>query len=357
MKSWHLLVLASFLLPQLTSAQMSQLASNSVPSAARETVVLTGKVAAEDGRALDTSVEVVLECGSEIRAHAYSAQKGSFSITIGGATSPTSLFSPQNGGAMLSDSDWSTCDLYGVLPGYKSEHLHVSQTPTSGITEMGTITLHPTSRDHTFTVSVTSLAAPDKAKQALRKGEEQAKKGKWSAACDYFKRAISAYPRYALAWLELGRAQARQNSFVEAQKSFRESVKQDSGFVAGYDALAKLALQQGNWRDLADVTQRILQFAPDSGPEYWFFNAVANYNLKNVADAETSIQRALRQDPKHQIPQTEYLYGLILAEKHDYNSAIEHVNTYLELAPQATDADSARRALAELQNRSQLSQK
>ncbi len=318
--------------------------------------MLTGKVAAEDGRAPDASVEVVLECGSEVRAHAFSSQNGSFSITIGIQTSPTSLVSPQNGGARLS-TDWSSCDLYGVLAGYKSERIHVSQAPTSGIAEMGTITLHPTSTDHTFSVSVTSLAAPDKAKQALRKGEEQAKKGKWSAACDYFKRAISAYPRYALAWLELGRAQARQNSFVEAQESFRESVKQDSGFVPGYDALARLALQQGNWKDLADVTQRILQFAPDSGPEYWFFNAVANYNLKNAPVAETSIQRALRQDPKHQIPQMEYLYGLILAEKRDYNSAIEHVNTYLQLAPQAADADSARKALAELEKRSQLSQK
>jgi TolA-binding protein len=285
MKSLCLLVLASFLVP-LTSAQMSQLAPNSPHSPAKETVVLMGKVAAEGGRAPDTSVEVVLECGSEVRAHAFSSQKGSFSITIAMETSPTSLFSPQNGGAMLSGSEWSTCDLYGILAGYKSEHLHVSQAPTSGIAEMGTITLHPTSTDHTFTVSVTSLAAPDKARQALQKGEEQAKKGKWSAACDYFKRAISAYPRYALAWLELGRAQARQNSFVEAQESFRESVKQDSGFVPGYDALARLALQQGNWRDLADVTQRILPVAPDSGPEYWFFNAVANYNLKNLADAK-----------------------------------------------------------------------
>lgn len=263
---------------------------------------------------------------------------------------------PHKAGATLSDSDWSTCDLYGVLAGYRSEHIHLLQSPTSGIAETGTITLHRTSSDHTFTVSATSLAAPDKAKQALKKGEEQAKRGKWSAACDYFKKAISVYPRYALAWLELGRAQARQNSFIEAKKSFRESVKQDSGFVPGYDALAKLALQQENWRDLADVTQRILQFAPDSGPQYWFFNAVANYNLKNMPDAETSIQRALRQDPKHQIPQTEYLYGLILGEKRDYHSAIEHVTTYLQLAPAAADADSARRALAELQKRSQLAQ-
>jgi hypothetical protein len=194
MKSLCLLVLASFLLP-LTSAQMSQLAPNSPHSPAKETVVLMGKVAAEGGRAPDTSVEVVLECGSGVRAHAFSSQKGSFSMTIAMETSPTSLFSPQNGGAMLSGSEWSTCDLYGILAGYKSEHLHVSQAPTSGIAEMGTITLHPTSTDHTFTVSVTSLAAPDKARQALKKGEEQAKKGKWSAACDYFKRAISAYPR------------------------------------------------------------------------------------------------------------------------------------------------------------------
>jgi hypothetical protein len=355
MKSLNLLVLASLLFSSLVIAQMSQPAPNA-PSSGKETVVLTGKVAAQDGTAPDGSAEIVLECGSEVRAHAYSAQKGSFSITVTVQSFPTPLGSPQQR-ATISSSDWSTCDLYGVLGGYQSERTHLSQLPTSGISEVGTITLHPISQDHTFAVSATTLAAPDKAKQALRKGEEQAKKGKWSAACDYFKRAISAYPRYALAWLELGRAQAHQSSFVEAQQSFRESVKQDSGFAPGYDALARLALQQGNWKELAEVTQRMLQFRPDSAPEYWFFNAVAHYNLKDMAGAETSILRGLRQDPKHQVPQMEYLFGLILAEKQDYNFAIEHVTTYLQLAPSAADADSARKALAELQKRSQVAQK
>src|SRR5438270_13902538 len=63
----------------------------------------------------------------------------------------------------------------------------------------------------TFTVSVTSLAAPDKAKKALEKGVQEERKGKWESARDYFTSAIKMYPRYALAWLALGRFQVRQN--------------------------------------------------------------------------------------------------------------------------------------------------
>ena len=203
----------------------------------------------------------------------------------------------------------------------------------------------------------TSLAAPDKAKQALAKGQQQASKGKWSAACDYFKKALAVYPRYALAWLELGRAQVKQNSFADARHSFQEAVTQDSRLIAGYDGLARLALQQHQWEQLAEVTDHIVQFAPDSTPEYWFLNSAANFNLGKVEKAGTSIERGLRLDPKHQLPQMEYLYGLILAGKQDYKSASEHLTTYLQLAPRANDAENARKALSQFQQRANLASK
>ena len=45
----------------------------------------------------------------------------------------------------------------------------------------------------------------------------------------------------------------------------------------------------------------------------------------------------------------EYLYGLILANRHDYGSAAEPVSAYLRLVPKARNAEAAQKLLAEFQ--------
>src|SRR5438034_4379355 len=83
MKPWLLFILSAVLIPRPTCAQFNQLpAGTRPPAAGQNTAVLTGRVASEEGSAPDGSAEVVLDCGGEIRAHGYSAQKGNFSLTI-----------------------------------------------------------------------------------------------------------------------------------------------------------------------------------------------------------------------------------------------------------------------------------
>jgi len=210
----------------------------------------------------------------------------------------------------------------------------------------------PSQGDPRFTVSVTSLAAPDKAKKAFEKGEEEVRKGRFEAAASHLRRAVEMYPRYAIAWLELGRVRSRQSSFADAQQCFRQAVAQDSKLLDGYVELAYADAQQQDWTDLANVTDHLVQVAPASSPEYWFLNSAAYYNLDDIKRAETSITTGLRLDSGHQVAQMEYLYGLILGSKKEYKQAAEHVSTYLRLAPDnAPDREAAQNLLAAYQYR------
>jgi tetratricopeptide (TPR) repeat protein len=210
------------------------------------------------------------------------------------------------------------------------------------------------SGDPRFTVSVSSLATPEKARKAFNKGAEEERKGKLQAAYDHFKEAVTTYPRYALAWLELGRLQARQSSLVDAQESFRQAVTSDSSLTTGYVDFALVAAQQQNWQAVAEMTDTLVQRFPNSSPIYWFLNSAAYYNLGKMKDAESSITRALRLDPRRQLPQVEYLYGLILGNKKDYRSAAEHISAYLRLDPNSKDSLPARQVLAAYQKRAQM---
>jgi len=352
---------AVFVTPTILFAQMASL--NSAPTVGTQdrqnVAVLNGKLEA-DGGSLPGQATVFLSCGNEVRAEGYSDRKGNFALTVHVSDQNDAKPSVSSRGSMISSWEYGSCELYAEVPGYVSERLRLAERPDRGSVDVGTLGLHslpgdPTlSGDPRFTVSVSSLAAPEKARKAFNKGQQEERKGKLQAACDYFKNAVAVYPRYALAWLELGRVQARQNSFIEAHESFRQAVTQDAKLTDGYIELARVAAQQENWKELAEVTDNLVQRSPDSSPEYWFLNAAAYYKLGDLKQAESSITRGIRLDHRQQYPQMEYLYGLILGSKKDYKSAMEHISNYLHLAANSKDASAARQALAVFQQRAEL---
>jgi lipopolysaccharide biosynthesis regulator YciM len=347
--------------PTLLFAQFSDLNSQSTQlgaQAGKEVAVLNGNLVA-DGSSLPEPANVLLQCGNQLRGQQYSDTKGNFSLTIYVTDqTPASMIVTQK--PVLSSGEWADCELYADIAGYRSDRVRLAERPNRGSVDVGTVELHSVTNDPgltsdpRFTVSVTSLAAPEKARKAFNKGEQEERKGKLEAACEHFKNALAVYPRYALAWLELGRVQARQNSFIEAHESFRQAVTQDAKLTDGYVELARVAAQQQNWKELAEVSDNLVQRSPDSSAEYWFLNSAAYYKLDNLKQAEDSITRGLRLDPRHQLARMEYLYGLILGSKKDYKSAMDHISNYLRLAPDSKDATAARQTLAAYQQHAQL---
>jgi cytochrome c-type biogenesis protein CcmH/NrfG len=337
---------------QMSSPPLALEGSTAIDPAVKSshlTSVLSGRVVSEDNSPPSQSGSVVLQCATSVRARSEIDPKGNFTLTLATSDRSSKLAVPLEENPALPAPEFIGCELYADLPGYRSEHLRLEESPGFGVVNVGTITVHPmAAQDQRFVVSVTSLQAPEKAKKAFQKGRDQERKGRWAAACQYFQRAIAAYPRYALAWLELGRSELKQNSFRDAEQSFQQAVRQDSRLMEGYVELARLAISQQNWKELADSTARLLELAPDAGPQYWFLNSAAHFNLNQISEAETAIDRGLRLDQKHQVPQMEYLYGLILARKKDYRGAAEHIRAYLRLSPHASDADRARSTLSEL---------
>jgi tetratricopeptide (TPR) repeat protein len=242
------------------------------------------------------------------------------------------------------------CELDTDSADYTSQAVRLFGQNSESITDVGTIVLHPKNPVDGSMISATTLAAPEKAKNAFAKGQQQEQKGRWSAACDSFRRALQLYPKYAIAWLELGRSQLKQNQLVEAQQSFREAVTHDSRLLAGYAESARLALREQHWNDLASATAQLLQLSPTPSADTWFLNSAANFNLGDTDRAETSALRGLNLDTHHQFPQLEYLYAMILARRGAYQPAVQHLQTYLRLSPNAEDARTASERLQELQH-------
>lgn len=346
---FHVILSVVFVLPNVVIAQM-QIPSASVAGdfgayGADQSIWLSGKVAVEGSSAPPEPVVVVLRCGDQERARITSSRKGDFSMMVSKENSsdarrPTDeVFS---GAAQQ-------CELQAESPEYTSETLRLFGTASGQINQVGTIMLYPRTAAQGDTISVTSLAAPEKAKQAFEKGQEQVRKGKFQAACDFFRRAVQVYPQYAIAWLELGRAQVKQNDFAGAQQSLHQATDHDARLLAGYVELAHIALVQQQWKDLADSTEKILRLAPDATANAWFLNAAANFNLGDMQRAEAGVTRGLYLDKAHKVPQLEYLYAIVLSRRGAFSPAVEHLKSFLRLAPNDVQAHSATQMLGEFE--------
>ena len=347
-----LLLSGTFLLSSNILAQnfprdprLPQTPSDGMDPANTDPVALSGKVSVEGGADIMKDTVVVLDCGFGERASANVDSRGNFLLMLGNSNSSGSAGWDRSHSAKLTG-----CSLRAQAAGYLSSMVNL-QGDQSGVIEVGTILMSPISHKNgeEFIVSTASLAAPEKAKKNFAKGKDQASKGRWAAACDSFRKAIQAYPRYALAWLELGRAQLHQSNINDAQQSFVSATTQDSRLLPAYVELARLQAAQQQWREMARTTANLVELAPESSAVFWFLDSAANYNLQNLQRAESSAQRGLRLDPGHRVPQLEYLYGLVLGTKQSYNLAVQHIKSYLQLSPRAEDARDAQRHLAEFE--------
>jgi tetratricopeptide (TPR) repeat protein len=325
-------------------------------------VFLTGQVALEDGSPPPGHVAIIMFCSGRQRTLGYADMRGYFNVQLG-SPSPEVLDDasigggqgngqPAAGGEALSsrnDDELVGCALRARLAGYDSQELELGARARLDNPNVGTVLMRRLGPDEGTTVSITTLAAPKDARKAYEKALEAEKKNKLPDAQASLEKAVAAYPRYALAWMELGKVQAALGQTEAAPKSLQQSIASDSKFMPPYVEMAQLEYRAHDWQPLAETTEKATALDPFHYPIAFFLNGVANYNLHNLDRAEESVKRAEKLDVNHKLPQTFYLMGLILAERKNYAAAVGQVAEYLKLAPGAPDTAEAEAQLAHLE--------
>jgi tetratricopeptide (TPR) repeat protein len=339
------------------------------PQGMRVPVPISGRVMVDDGAPPPETVVIERVCNGNARAEGYTDRKGYFSIDMGAdrgvlqdaSTSSDryndiethdpgqSRMSSGLGEAELSDQRYRNCDLRASLPGYRSQVVSLANHGVLDNPDIGTIFLHRLGNVEGRIISAISLAAPKDARKAFEKGSDQAKKNKLDDAMKNYRKAVDVYPQYAAAWLELGKLQAAKGQADAAHQSFDAAVQADSKYLNPYLELSRLDLGAKNWRELADVTGRVVTLDPFDYPQQFFFNSVANYNLHDMDAAEKSAREAEKLDTQHHYPQASHLLGVILAQRQDYTGAASEMRTYLKFASGAADAATVRAQLDQLE--------
>jgi tetratricopeptide (TPR) repeat protein len=316
----------------------------------------------EDGTAPPGHVTIERVCGATIRVEANADLKGYFSFQLGAASAdvfpdasvggglrgePGDPLGPRSNG--LGERDLNNCELRARLAGYESQSIQLGTRRALDNPDVGTILMRRLGQSPGTTISATTLAAPKDARKAYEHALDLAKKKKIPEAQTDLEKAVGLYPRYAIAWSELGRIQVAQGQLEAARNSFSQSISADSKFVVPYVEMSNLEYRARHWQELVDTSEKAVSLDPFHYPQTLFLNAVANYNLHNIDRAEESARRAQKLDVNHQLPQISHFLGVVLAEKQNYAAAAAEMRDYLKFAPEASDAAEVRSQIAKLE--------
>jgi len=338
-------------------------------------IFLSGRVMLEDGTPPGDQTIIERVCGGTARPEAYTDTKGRFSFrvgenngvfqdaSIGGANDPygdssrgtagSRQGSPFGGSQSMGTQGRGLmgCELRASLPGYRSDVVDLMGHRALDHPDVGVIILHRLANVQGSTISVSSMLAPKEAQKAYGKGAEALKKSNWSEAQKQLEKAVEIYPLYAAAWSDLGRAYQNQNNTAEASKAFDKALEADPKYLKPYMHRAVLALNQKNWSEVARISERLIELDPVDYPSAYLYDALAQLNLRNLDAAEKSALEGLKLDTAHRLPKLEHVLGIVLANKHDYAGAAGHLRGYLDLSPGASDADTVRQQLVEIERR------
>lgn len=329
-------------------------------------VIVSGDVRMEDGSPPPGAVEINRVCSGRTIPAAKTDSMGhfNFSVSAGGSAAMTAdagQAPPQAADLNKALNQTSTqytnpittelrdCEIQAVLAGFRAESVRLTVRDTSDDGRVGTIVLHPISRAGAFTISVTTEGAPGAAKKAYERGMQAAAKQKWDAAQAEFGKAVEIYPKFAIAWYELGVARQRARNESGAVEAWKEARKQDAKYVLPFESLAAAADGRGDWTAAEEYSREWLQLDPNDFAAAYLINAVANANLKRIDAAETAAREGLRVDKERKVARLNYVLGLILLEKQQYADSAKYLRAYLELAPNAHDAAMVREQVAKIE--------
>jgi tetratricopeptide (TPR) repeat protein len=335
---------------------------------------LRGRVTIQGGSVVPNDMLVERVCNNRTRQQVYASSHGDFSMQLGSRIDSFPEASPDSTssfGANSKDSsmgvphrDLVQCELRASAFGFHPRILPLLGLDSGENVDVGVIVVNRATKIDGSTVSAIPYKAPKEARIAYEKGMQAEKKAKLADAQKYFEAAVKIYPNSANAWFQLGDVLQKEKQNDPARKAFTQATTIDTKFLPPYLSLASMAYETANWAEVLTLTNHILGLDPlnhaavanyilDLDPmnlgDAYFYNAMANYKLHKIDDAERSALQSEHLDLRTHFPQLHLLLAEIFAGKSQYGMAIAQMETYLELAPQAQDADHVREQLAQLQ--------
>lgn len=298
------------------------------------TIIVHGKVVMEDGSAPGKPVAIWRQCSD----YPY----------------PDLIATSDRSGAYLwrmpvDTVSSRTCALHAALDAFESSSLDITEVNAFSDPNLAPLVLAPKGSNTEMEVFPEDLRVPLGAGRAWNQAVKAVFGGNWAESERQLRAVVKAAPKFARGWNALGLALERQRKSEDARNAYQRAVELDAKLLGAYVSLARVNLELKQWDAAANAAASLIKADPKQRyPEIYVDQAIARFHLQDLDGARSSAEDAIRLDHRRQFPRAEYILGLILEAQRNYPAAGEHLAKYVELEPQAADAETARLRLANL---------
>lgn len=332
------------------------------PDPSIQPIFISGRVVLEGGGSPGEPVAIERVCNGTSRREGYTDFKGQFEIQLG--ASPTFQDASENGvqgapgaprvsasTASRRPLDLTGCEIRAIHAGFQSASVMI-RTHEDSRYDLGTIFIKRIGDAKGSTVSITSMSAPKDAQQSFEKAERAHSQKKFADAEKELAKAVKSYPQFAAAWSMMGDIHLQQGHLQQAREEYTRAISADPQYVNPLFGSARIAIQEKNWQEVAQLTGQVVKLNGYAFPDAYFFNAAANYNIGQNEAAEESARKYKSMDSDHHHPDVALLLSNILVRKKDYTGAAQQIRDYLVLVPNDPGADRLKAQMQQLEAQS-----
>jgi tetratricopeptide (TPR) repeat protein len=196
-------------------------------------------------------------------------------------------------------------------------------------------------------------AVPEKARKLYEKGVEQARADDTARAADSLKEAVALYPNFPLALNELGVQYLKLRQVDKAVEVLKESVKLNGDSFGSRLNLGIALLEAKKFGEAEEQLREALKRNGGSATAHMYLG-IALLRVNKFDDAEKELLAATEANAA-QLGMANYYLGGLYWRKHDYARAVEQLEKYLQLTPNAPDAERVRGTIKDLRARMEKS--
>jgi tetratricopeptide (TPR) repeat protein len=195
---------------------------------------------------------------------------------------------------------------------------------------------------HSAAAAPAAPSPTDQAALMFNEGVDLLNAGNKPGAEAKFLEAVGKNPDLPQGWHALTTLAYEKKDWAKTLEYGQKAVELDPSLTQIYGVLASAALQSGDKKAAAEWQAKFETANPDT-PETLYNKGVEAYNKKKIKDAETLLQKAVEAKPDFAL--AHFWLGMVSFNLNKKTAAREHLEKYLSLDPNGSEAATAKEIL------------
>ncbi|HMH43345.1 MAG TPA: tetratricopeptide repeat protein [Pyrinomonadaceae bacterium] len=305
--------------------------------------VIQGKIFFPSGRRAEGNIQVKLQSFGAGEVSTIADSSGSFTFTS---------LAPGNYTVVINAGDEYEIANEGVTI---DSDLNISRSGislnsgTRRYTVMVTLQVKASNHTKASVVNATLAEVPPEARASYEKALQLAKSGESARAIENLKTALSLYPKFPLALNELGVQYLKIGQANNAVEPLRSATLLSPDAATPKLNLGIALLETQRYNESETQLRNALRIT--ATPTSHMYLGLTLSHLQNNAEAEKELKAAI-ETSGDQLTIAHYYLGGLYWKMDDYHRAVDELETYLRLTPDAPDAERVRGTIKQLRSKS-----